>query len=109
MTSVRFLMGLRTLADPQPHQRKENPQMTDATSTIVNRTLRRLPNAAYRPREYRTEKEVDRLIEVARKRGRNGARDASGNLTGVSAWIASARTLFASLVADRPPGRSLTC
>jgi len=80
MTSVRFLMGLRTLADPQPHQRKENPQMTDATSTIVNRTLRRLPNAAYRPREYLTEKEVDRLIEVARKRGRNGARDAAAIL-----------------------------
>src|SRR5262249_43868284 len=79
MTSVRFLMGLRTLADPQPHQRKENPQMTDATSTIVNRTLRRLPNAAYRPREYLTEKEVDRLIEVARKRGR-GARDAAAIL-----------------------------
>src|SRR5215471_18403067 len=80
MTSVRFLMGLRTLADPQPHQRKENPQMTDATSTIVNRTLRRLPNAAYRPREYLTKKEVDRLIEVARKRGRNGARDAAAIL-----------------------------
>ncbi len=29
-----------------------------------------------RPREYLTEKEVERLIEAARKRGRNGARDA---------------------------------
>jgi len=28
-------------------------------------------------REYLTEKEVDRLIEAARKRGRNGARDAA--------------------------------
>jgi len=31
-------------------------------------------------REYLTEKEVDRLIEAARKRGRNGARDAAAIL-----------------------------
>ena len=44
-------------------------------------TLPRLqPNAAYRQREYLTEKEVDRLIEAARKRGRNGARDAAAIL-----------------------------
>ena len=55
--------------------------MTDATSTAVNRTLpRRLPNSTYRVREYLTEKEVDRLIEAARKRGRNGARDAAAIL-----------------------------
>src|SRR6266403_219838 len=54
--------------------------MTDTSSTIVNRTLRRLPNSAYRPREYLTEKEVERLIEAARKRGRNGARDAAAIL-----------------------------
>jgi type 1 fimbriae regulatory protein FimB/type 1 fimbriae regulatory protein FimE len=41
-----------------------------------NRTLRRLPNATYRSREYLTEAEVGRLIDAARKRGRNGARDA---------------------------------
>ena len=47
----------------------------------VNRTLRRLANAAYRPREYLTEKEVDRLmIEAAGKRGRNGQRDAAAIL-----------------------------
>src|SRR5439155_25764244 len=47
----------------------------------VNRTLPiRLPNSAYRVREYLTEKEVDRLIEAARKRGRNGARDAAAIL-----------------------------
>src|SRR5262245_16656642 len=51
--------------------------MTDTSPTTVKRTLQRLPNSAYRPREYLTEKEVDRLIEVARKRGRNGARDAA--------------------------------
>jgi type 1 fimbriae regulatory protein FimE len=55
--------------------------MTDTSSTIVNRTLpRRLPNSAYRAREYLTEKEVDRLIETARKRGRNGQRDAAAIL-----------------------------
>ena len=55
--------------------------MTDTTPTTVNRTLpRRLPNAAYRVREYLTEKEVDRLIEAAKRRGRNGARDAAAIL-----------------------------
>jgi predicted DNA-binding ribbon-helix-helix protein len=54
--------------------------MTDTSPTTVNRTLRRLPNTAYRPREYLTEAEVDRLIETARKRGRNGARDAAAIL-----------------------------
>jgi len=39
-----------------------------------------LPNSAYRVREYLTEKEVDRLIGAARKRGRNGARDAAAIL-----------------------------
>ena len=51
--------------------------MTDTFPNTVNRTLpKRLPNSHYRVREYLTEKEVDRLIEAARKRGRNGARDA---------------------------------
>src|SRR6516165_2404041 len=54
--------------------------MTDTTPATENRTLRRLPNATYRPREYLTEKEVDRLIEAARKRRRNGARDAAAIL-----------------------------
>jgi integrase len=46
--------------------------MSDAAPTTENRTLRRLPNATYRQREYLTEAEVERLIEAARKRGRNG-------------------------------------
>src|SRR6266404_3565742 len=50
--------------------------MTDSAPSTVNRTLRRLPNAEYRPREYLTEAEVERLIGAARKRGRNAARDA---------------------------------
>jgi type 1 fimbriae regulatory protein FimE len=54
--------------------------MTEAAPTTTNRTLRRLPNSAYRQREYLTEKEVERLIEAARKRGRNGARDAAAIL-----------------------------
>src|SRR6266702_5408605 len=54
--------------------------MTDTAPTIVNRTLRRLPNATYRPREYLTEAEVDRLIETAKRRGRNGVRDAAAIL-----------------------------
>jgi type 1 fimbriae regulatory protein FimE len=54
--------------------------MTNATPTMANRTLRRLPNSAYRPREYLTEAEVERLIEAARKRGRNGPRDAAAIL-----------------------------
>src|SRR5262245_35929348 len=55
--------------------------MTDTSSIAENRTLpQRLPNASYRPREYLTEAEVDRLIETARRRGRNGARDAAAIL-----------------------------
>src|SRR6266571_2540869 len=55
--------------------------MSDTAPTTANRTLpRRLPNSTYRPREYLSEAEVDRLIETARKRGRNGARDAAAIL-----------------------------
>jgi type 1 fimbriae regulatory protein FimB/type 1 fimbriae regulatory protein FimE len=54
--------------------------MTDATSMTANRTLSRLPNAAYRPREYLTEAEVMKLIDTARKRGRNGLRDSAAIL-----------------------------
>ena len=54
--------------------------MTNASPSTVNRTLKRLPNTSYRPREYSTEQEVEKLIEVAKKRGRNGARDAAAIL-----------------------------
>jgi type 1 fimbriae regulatory protein FimE len=55
--------------------------MTDTTPMAVNRTLpRRQPNAAYRQREYLTETEVERLIEAARKRGRNSTRDGAAIL-----------------------------
>src|SRR6516225_5976386 len=55
--------------------------MTDTTPMVENRTLpRRQPNAAYRQREYLTETEVERLIEAARKRGRNSTRDSAAIL-----------------------------
>jgi len=54
--------------------------MTEATPTMMNRTLGRLANSAYRPREYLLEGEVEKLIEAARKRGRNGPRDAAAIL-----------------------------
>jgi type 1 fimbriae regulatory protein FimB/type 1 fimbriae regulatory protein FimE len=47
-------------------------------STIVNRTVPRRPlNSDVRPREYLTEKEIERLQETARKRSRYGHRDAT--------------------------------
>ena len=55
--------------------------MTNTTPMAENRTLpRRLANAAYRQREYLTETEVERLIEAARKRGRNSTRDSAAIL-----------------------------
>ena len=52
--------------------------MTDTTRIAANRTLpRRQPNAVYRQREYLTETEVERLLEAARKRGRNSTRDSA--------------------------------
>jgi type 1 fimbriae regulatory protein FimB/type 1 fimbriae regulatory protein FimE len=54
--------------------------MTDTTPTTIIRTLLRKPNAEYRPREYLTEGEVEKLIEAARRRGSNGARDSAAIL-----------------------------
>src|SRR5215472_13614364 len=55
--------------------------MSDTTPIAENRTVpRRLANSAYRQREYLTENEVDRLIDAARKRGRNGPRDSAAIL-----------------------------
>ena len=60
---------------------KDNSAMNDTTPITVNRTLpRRRTNADYRQREYLTEAEVEKLIEVARKRGRNGPRDSAAIL-----------------------------
>ena len=55
--------------------------MAKAPPTATNRTLpTRLANATYRQREYLTEKEVERLIEAARRRGRNPDRDVAAIL-----------------------------
>jgi type 1 fimbriae regulatory protein FimB/type 1 fimbriae regulatory protein FimE len=54
--------------------------MTETAPTTTNRTLLRLPNTAYRSREYLTEAEVTKLIDAARKRGRNGLRDSAAIL-----------------------------
>ena len=54
--------------------------MSETASTTINRTLMRLPNTAYRSREYLTEAEVMKLIDTARKRGRNGLRDSAAIL-----------------------------
>jgi len=54
--------------------------MSEAAPSTTNRTLRRLPNAAYRVREYLTDAEVEQLIEAARRRGRNGPRDGAAIL-----------------------------
>jgi type 1 fimbriae regulatory protein FimB/type 1 fimbriae regulatory protein FimE len=49
-----------------------------APSTIANRTVpHRAPNSELRPREYLTEKEIERLQDTARKRSRYGHRDAT--------------------------------
>src|SRR5882762_1983716 len=78
---LSFHTEFRTLHHPQAQQHKANQPMTDAAPTTENRTLpKRLPNSAYRVREYLTEKEVERLIEAARRRGRNGQRDAAAIL-----------------------------
>src|SRR5215471_4219700 len=55
--------------------------MTDIAPTTPNRTLpQRRRNADYRPREYLTESEVNRLIDAARKRSRSPARDVAAIL-----------------------------
>lgn len=49
-----------------------------ATQSSKNKQFaRRLPNSTYRSREHLLSKEVDRLLEGARKRGRHGHRDAT--------------------------------
>ena len=75
--------------------------MSDAAPIAANRTLRRLPNAAYRQREYLTEAEVERLIEAARRRGRKRSKRRCGDLASVSTRPSRGRAVSASLVADR--------
>lgn len=81
--------------------------MSDAGPTTENRTLRRLPNAAYRQREYLTETEVEQLIDAARKRGRNGLRDGTAILLAYRHGLRAAElcpSLCAQLSVLRPIG-----
>lgn len=68
------------------HKQAALRAVSDATPGTVNRTVdkparnappRRLKNATLRPREYLTEAEVQKLIQLARQRGRYGVRDAA--------------------------------
>src|SRR5208282_2739145 len=69
LQTVRAKPGLNPMAKSA---RKPTP------SAVVNRTVpRRAPNSELRPREYLTEKEIERLQEAARKRSRYGHRDAT--------------------------------
>jgi integrase len=83
--------------------------MDALTPKAVNRTLRRLANAEYRSREYLTEDEVAQLIDAARQRGRNGARDVAAILLAISSWPPCQRTGEPALVTDRPSAREATC
>ncbi len=72
MATLRTVMTMPGLNHMAKSARKRTP------STIVNRTVpRRAPNSELRPREYLTEKEIERLQEAARKRSRYGHRDAT--------------------------------
>jgi hypothetical protein len=58
------------------------------------------PNSTYRVREYLTEKEVERLVEAAKKRGPEWSRGCRSYSSSVQTWTKGQRTLFSSLDAD---------
>src|SRR6516164_4992658 len=61
-------MNNRTLSRQQSTQSIEKSPMTNVGPNTINRTLPiRLPNSSYRVREYLTDKEVERLIDAAKK------------------------------------------
>jgi hypothetical protein len=65
VTTLQTVVTTPRLIHMAKSARKRTP------STIVNRTVpRRGTNSELRPREYLTEKEIDRLQEAARKRSR---------------------------------------
>jgi integrase len=78
LITVRFVPSLQTVRTTPGLNHMANAARKAIPSTIVNRTVpRRAPNAERRPREYLTEKEIERLEEAARKRSRYGHRDAT--------------------------------
>jgi type 1 fimbriae regulatory protein FimB/type 1 fimbriae regulatory protein FimE len=74
--------------------------MTELAPKTENRTLRRLPNVAYRQREYLTEAEVELLIDIARRRGRNGLRDSAAILLAYRHGLRAQGTMLAAVVSD---------
>ena len=76
----------------------KSPKRRSAPNT-VNGTVppRRVENAKRRPREYLTVKEVAKLIDGARERGRYGHRDATMILVGVPARTACVGAMCVAL------------
>jgi type 1 fimbriae regulatory protein FimB/type 1 fimbriae regulatory protein FimE len=79
-TSCSIFCTITNTHQAQSSGAHEKSPINVAAPTTANRTLRRLPNASYRPREYLTEAEIERLINAARKRGRNSTRDVAAIL-----------------------------
>jgi integrase len=78
LITVRIIPPLRTVTVKPRLIQMAKSARKPTPSTIVNRTVpRRAPNSELRPREYLTEKEIERLEETARKRSRYGHRDAT--------------------------------
>jgi integrase len=78
LETVRIMLTLRTVITTPRLIPMAKSARKPTPSTIVNRTVpRRALNSDVRPREYLTEKEIERLQETARKRSRYGHRDAT--------------------------------
>ena len=78
LITVRITPTLRTERSSRGLIHMAKSVRKQAPSTIVNRTVpRRAPNTELRPREYLTEREIERLQEAARERSRYGHRDAT--------------------------------
>jgi integrase len=78
LITVRIILTLQTVMTTRGLIQMAKSARKPAPSTIVNRTVPRRPlNSDLRPREYLTEKEIERLQEAARRRSRYGHRDAT--------------------------------
>jgi hypothetical protein len=66
LITVRIVRTLRTVSTKPGLNHMAKSARKPARSTIVNRTVpRRSANSELRPREYLTEKEIERLQEAA--------------------------------------------
>ncbi|MGB7854278.1 MAG: hypothetical protein WBL48_00075, partial [Pseudolabrys sp.] len=79
--TVRKTVIIRTVSRAGSAQRMAKRHLKLVTPATVNRTVtpKRLPNNKLRTREYLTDAEVERLVNVARK-NRWGHRDATMTL-----------------------------